>query len=198
MMNASGLDFGVNKQLAFVTVGRLEIEMEICRAVEIFADGGLISSNPSREGGTWAWCWVDAYGQKINEGSGLLLPHEGMELITNNNTEVYALTKALESLPDGWSGKVLSDSQCALGWLFLGWKVDNIPMPIRIPFLAQRQRHDLSLMTGILLDGHPSKKQLAEGIGKRGNKCSKFNVWADKKCQRLAIEYKKEQHACGI
>ena len=171
--------------------------MEICKAVEIYADGGLISSNPSSEGGTWAWCWVDAYGQKINEGSGLLLPQDGMDLITNNNTEVYALTKALESLPAGWSGKVLSDSQCALGWLFWGWRVDSIPLPIRNPFLVQQQRHDLSLMTGILLDGHPTKKQLASGFGKRGNRVSKFNHWCDRECSRMAIEYK-EKHACRV
>jgi hypothetical protein len=36
----------------------------------------------------------------------------------------------------------------------------------------------------ILLDGHPTKKQLETGIGKRGGPGSKHNVWCDDACRK--------------
>ena len=38
--------------------------------VALYADGGVIGSNPSSLGGTWAWCGVSASGDRIRTISG--------------------------------------------------------------------------------------------------------------------------------
>lgn len=38
--------------------------------IAVYADGGVILKNPSAIGGTWAFCGVDAEGNRVIEGSG--------------------------------------------------------------------------------------------------------------------------------
>src|ERR1043165_5334043 len=81
------------------------------RVVALDADGGVVGKNPSDIGGTWAWCGVDAEGNRIVWRGGFV-PVNGRP-ITNNHTEQIAITLALEAMPDGWSGTVCSDSMIA-------------------------------------------------------------------------------------
>ncbi len=151
----------------------------------IYADGGCVGSNPSLHGGVWAWCGVTAEGQMVVSDSGLILPGDvGMPAITNNLSEYVALVRALEYLPDGWSGRVCSDSSVSLGRLFRGWKHTGIP-PEWIG-RARRAKQRLGDLTEVLHDGHPTKAQLASGIGKRGHPVSSFNVFCDRECNRVA------------
>lgn len=82
--------------------------------VALYCDGGVIAKNPSPIGGTWAWCGVNAQGIRVIRQGGVV-PAIPRRPVTNNHTEQIAITKALEAMPDGWSGIVHSDSYVALG-----------------------------------------------------------------------------------
>lgn len=157
------------------------------RIAAIYADGGVIGSNPSSAGGTFAWCQVDELSERIRTGSGYVYPVEiGMPHVTNNVTELWALVAALESLPEGWAGTVYSDSHVSLLRLFKGASLNNVPTVLCSRMGLAIRRVDLKACTYVLLDGHPTKDQLVAGKGKRGNPVSVHNKWCDQECGRLA------------
>lgn len=153
---------------------------------DIYCDGGVVGHNPSALAGTWAFCHVDKDGNHIEEQSGLVMPDESPTgLITNNLTEMIALVRAIERIDLGFTGTIYSDSQITLGRAFLGWKMDGIPERLEKCLRSAVSR----LGTGFkwkLLDGHPTKAQLASGKGKRGNLVSVHNKWCDEECGRQA------------
>lgn len=150
-----------------------------------FADGGCVLLNPSPHGGTWAWCHVNAAGERVREAGGHVTPAEiGMGTVSNNQTEFLALLLCLEALPDGWGGKVFSDSGVTIGRFRDGDKTKGVP-PVWVRRLAS-VRHRLGELEYVLLGGHPSKKELAAGVRKDGKPVSEFNVWCDRECQRQA------------
>src|SRR5262245_43361803 len=122
--------------------------------VALYADGGCILKNPSTVGGTWAWCAVDAQGNRVIERGGVTPATETRE-ITNNHMEQIAVTLALEAMPAGWSGKVYSDSQIALGRVFKGWRIRNLPANVARRSAAAVER--LGRIDIVLLQGHPTK-----------------------------------------
>lgn len=148
----------------------------------VYADGGVIGVNPSPIGGTWAYCHVDENNIRVAISSGVVLPRQSCPLITNNLTELIALVKCLEALPDDWSGHVYSDSKITLGRMFEGWAVNGIPPILLKQMHAVKLRLRLDRSEYTLLDGHPTKAQLLAGRGKRGNLVSEHNVWCDKRC----------------
>lgn len=147
----------------------------------LYCDGGVIGANPSKVGGTWAFCIVDA-GERIMSGSSVFAPTDELPAITNNFTEMLALINGLRALPDGWAGTVYSDSQITLGRAFDGWKWTNIPDWLHREYQVERARLDWKNIKHILVQGHPTKAELAAGIGSRGYPVSEFNVWCDKAC----------------
>lgn len=158
--------------------------------IALYADGGVIGPNPSAIGGTWAYCLVDANGQRIVERSGILLVDPTVPLVTNNVTELLALVEGFEALPDNWQGTVYSDSWVSLQRCFLAAKLNNVPRWL-IERLHNVQRSGkLSKAEYCLLDGHPTKAQLAAGVGKRGQPVSEHNVWCDLACGQQAREVK--------
>lgn len=153
----------------------------------IYADGGVISMNPSPIGGTWAWCGVNALSNRIIEKYGSF-PAPDLRPVTNNHTEQIAITLALEAMPDNWSGTVYSDSQIAIGRVFKGWRENNLPRNI-----SERSKAAVARMGEIktvLLQGHPTKADLELGIGKKRNlPVSLHNVWCDKACGKASKEF---------
>jgi hypothetical protein len=162
----------------------------------VYADGGVILQNPSPHGGTWAWCWTDAplplEGTITRQDSGLLVPAADGELVTNNQTEFFAVMAALRSLPDGWSGMVYTDSQVTLRRVRdpEGARMEGIP-PGWVACL-KRHRGRLGELHLVLLDGHPTRAHLDAGTGKRGGPVSPHNVHCDKACGRVGAWYRKE------
>ncbi len=166
--------------------------------VALYTDGGCIGPNPSPYGGTWAWTQVNQAGQRVREASGIIRPFlrgaDGQALpVTNNNSELIALTRGLLSLPEGWCGQVFSDSRLALGWCFWGYKHDLVPDGLYRKMCEARER--LVSVQAFLLDGHPTQAQLATGIGKRGQRVSVHNKWADEACTARATEFKTAMNA---
>lgn len=158
---------------------------------ELYADGGCIGPNPSPLGGTWAWVRTrdDA---PIQAASGVLLPSDlHATQVSNNNSELYALLVALLTLPEGWDGRVNSDSQTALGWVFKGWKQDKIPPCLRDVLNALITSGKLLFLDSRLLQGHPTKEDLRKGVGaKRGLPVSIHNVACDAMCNEEAAGFK--------
>lgn len=153
----------------------------------LYTDGGVIGRNPSKVGGTWAYRLVSANGVILEEASGILHAR-GMPrgVVTNNQTEFYAVVKGLESLPAGWCGTIASDSLVTLHRFFDGWKMTNIP-----PWLVERASKAMRCLNWgecayLLLAGHPSAAELASGYSTKGTPVSEHNVWCDEACAKEA------------
>jgi ribonuclease HI len=158
----------------------------------LYTDGGVVKVNPSPIGGTWAWVLTqdDGEGEGIVRcASGLILPAEcDGASVSNNVAELRAALEALEAMPGYWRGTLLSDSQITLGRIFKGWPLKGVPLDLyrRLHRIQLRLREDLQVEP-VLLQGHPTKADLARGIGaKRGYPVSKFNKWCDEACQEQA------------
>lgn len=140
----------------------------------LYVDGGVIITNPSKIGGTWACCYVE------NEAivwsrSGVLTPAQAtVKEVTNNQSEMYAILMGLLALPHEYKGKVFSDSMITIGRVSMGWKWKNIPQwGHDLFFQARKCLVDFNDIKFKHLDGHPTKAQLEAGIGKNGNPVSK-------------------------
>jgi ribonuclease HI len=159
---------------------------------EIYCDGGVIARNPSEVGGTWAWCLVVDDTMKLYR-SGVIVPVAGT-VITNNMSELYAAIMAIETLPRGWDGTIRSDSRVTIGRISRGWNLRNVPEDLARLVDAVRTRladeADLGFATFELVQGHPSREDLARGVGRKRNlPVSKWNVWCDRECNRVGAQY---------
>lgn len=154
---------------------------------ELYTDGGVIGINPSGIGGTYAYCLIED-DKIILSDAGVIIPNSGNR-ITNNHSEFTAALMGLEALPDGWSGNLCSDSQVTLGRLRSDWKLNNVPCE-----WVTRARNALARLgkvIPVLIQGHPTKQELNRGMGNRGYPVSKWNVYCDHECNRVAKEYMK-------
>jgi ribonuclease HI len=171
------------------------------RTVALYGDGGCIQANPSPYGGTWAWCAVDRDGWMIHSEYGWFTPphlieggyqKDGVLCAENNQSEFLAILLALRSLKTydvEWVGKMYTDNLMTIRRWTQGAPLKNIP------YVWRQSMGEILRMPGYvgnpdnwtLLDGHPSKKQLAAGFGKRGNPVSIHNYTCDELCHRAAI-----------
>lgn len=155
-----------------------------------YCDGGVMESNPSWIGGTWAYCQVDASDRLIEITSGIILPSYPDQVITNNQTEYYAALMALDSLPDGWSGEFCSDSTTTLRRMGLYPGVDRMS---GLPQEWIKRMHAnllrLGKLTGINCPGHPTKGELDAGRTKDGRRASGWLVLCDSFCTSLHRQF---------
>lgn len=154
------------------------------RVVALYCDGGVIQANPSPIGGTWAWCAVDASGERIAESSGVR-PGAGT---TNNLMELIAAVRGLEAMPEGWAGALYTDSNITRGRLFEKWLMRGIPEEWIIR--AQMALDRLGVIKGVLLAGHPSKADLKTGKDHiKLLPVSIHNVWCDEAATEAGRQY---------
>jgi ribonuclease HI len=163
---------------------------------EIYTDGGVVLKNPSMIGGTYGFVLVShqlpslgSDGREIYAGNGFV-PRYDERPVTNNWMEQIAIIKALEMMPEGWSGKICSDSDIALGRVFGRYtRMNNLP-----PNIINRTKEVLSRLGKLeheLVAGHPTKIDLSRSYKiKNGIKwrVSKWNVLADKLCNEAKSE----------
>lgn len=139
--------------------------------VAIYTDGATIGNNPSKLGGAWAWCAVDIHNDMIANDSGIVYAPK-TRIVTNNQIEQIAIVKALEAMPEGWSGIIYSDSMIAMGRVFKGFGKNptnkNLPPNIIRRTLEAVAR--CGKLTAIHVKGHS------------GNI---YNEWCDEECSRL-------------
>jgi ribonuclease HI len=151
---------------------------------ELYVDGGVIGTNPSMIGGTFAYYLIHDDGRETGAAQVITDMDMGSP-VTNNQTEMLALIAGLEQLPADFKGTIYSDSKVTLGRVFMGWKWKNIPAWMHKRYQKQRAKFtNWDEIKYVLLDGHPTKAQLKAGIGKRGSPVSKHNVWCDEACRQ--------------
>jgi ribonuclease HI len=159
-------------------------------AVAVFADGGCIQRNPSAIGSPWATCHVDADNERVWSARGIILAVPGDPFLnetTNNQSELFALLNGLEALPDGWSGIAYTDSLVTIRRFRDEAGLAGIPLEWRKRMALVLGR--LGVLEYVLLDGHPTRAQLAAGVGKRGNPVSEHNVFCDQQCSEAGKAY---------
>lgn len=158
-------------------------------AIALYTDGGVIAANPSQLGGTWAYCLVDASGQRIMERSGLLLPTEYLPIISSNVTELLAMVEGLTALPIDWRGTVYSDSLITLLRVFHAGRLNGVPAWLVDRLQTIQRSGKLRHMRHQLVRGHPSRKALERGHASCGTPVSIHNVWCDAECKRQKEAY---------
>jgi ribonuclease HI len=108
---------------------------------ELYIASGLIGSNPSAIGATYANRLIGDAGT-CHDRSGVL-PSWKIEftaVVTNNQAEMWAMLEGLRRLPETFSGTIYSRNQVTLGRIFSGWKWTNIPSWIHQIYRVQRKR----------------------------------------------------------
>jgi ribonuclease HI len=174
----------------------------------ITADGGCRLSNPSTHGGMWAFRLTNAAGEPIIQAAGVVLVREVSPLttVTNNLTETLALLIGLEFLPDGWSGRIRSDSLNALR-VFQNYrdekKLRNMRVWLPADFLRRitAVRERLGAVTYELLGGHPGRQKGALALlhagqtvkNHRGYPFCLHNHWCDEAATAAWGIYESEQ-----
>jgi ribonuclease HI len=157
--------------------------------VSLYSDGGQILASPSPYGGTWAYVVVRWDEVVVDEVAGLLLPHHlGAPRITNNDSEMYALLRGLEALPDGLDVLAYSDSQCTL-MRYARIARGQPPTKTMNQELYDRAELALSRLGMVRFEhvkGHPTKKDLARGHDSKGRTVSPHQVRCDVLCTEQA------------
>lgn len=166
--------------------------VDLSKVTHLYCDGGVVwdgKSGASSIGGTWAFCAIDAEDRFVFGRYGFV-PATETKKVTNQHTEQIAIVLALEAMLDGWSGTVCSDSLIALRRVFKNGRTNNLPKNIiDRSRVALRRVGKVEMM---LLEGHPTKKCLSAGVGKkRGHPVSKWNVWCDRACNHAKKERKR-------
>jgi ribonuclease HI len=134
-------------------------------------------------------------GTVLDHNSGLLIPTPDWPTVTNNYAEYAAVVHGLEACPEGANVCVHTDSMITLGRMLWGWAHNGLPT--RLVDRMQDAMVRLGTVTGVLLDGHPTKRELAAGKGKRGNPVSEHNVWCDQECTRLVRTFRLQSRTKG-
>ena len=157
----------------------------------LYTDGGVIQKNPSSIGGTWAYCMVKWDGTLLYEDYDVVRPSKfSAGVVTNNQTELLAVIRGLQTVHRDQVIHIYSDSEITLGRLFKGYAMENIPAWMVEELDAEIKRlHLFRKFKYTLLSGHPTKAQLETGIGKRGHPVSEWNKRADTLCNRVAQEH---------
>lgn len=161
--------------------------MELHGVADVYTDAGVCNPGYSWAG-SWAYVMLGADGAVVEELSGPATAHEyGVEKIENNFLETLALVVALERMPDGWAGRVWCDNQNAVRRIFdpAATKFGGVPEGVRRRVLILRRR--LGRFSITLLSGHPTQKELRDGVSKEGRPVSRWNV----RCDELATAVRK-------
>lgn len=176
------------------TGGQQSRTPSIARQASIYTDGGLLSSNPSPLGFTWAWCRVED-GERVAEASGWVRaselpvrPETGQHEATGNQAEFYAMLRAFEALAPGEIVHVFTDSEITIRRWAQEGSLRGIPISWRQRMAECLRSHGGSFWHH--LDGHPSRADLERGHKESGDPVSEHNVYVDWLCRqrgRLAL-----------
>ena len=164
----------------------------------LYSDGGVVEVNPSPIAGVWAWCATDMTGWRRMEQGGFVLAEE--RPISNNQMEWFAAMLALEAMPNGWSGALVTDSRNVLIRLDylrrnLGLPDGQVLVPKNLPWQWYRRMVTSLLRLGDVgfrhVRGHPTATDLKRGFklsadGLRKHDVSDQQVWCDAECNRQA------------
>lgn len=187
------------------------------RGLWLFADGGVIQSNPSPLGGTLAYRLLQD-GVILAQGSAIYpywragesdpgcLPGAPVP-VSNNVAEMAAILTGLEAAArQGHLVEVIaSDSYNSLRRLERSDGLWTGACNSEMDALQERWGHHLRLRRQqwgeyaypslVLLSGHPSGPELLAGRGGRGYPVSIHNKWCDQACATLATYFLERREA---
>lgn len=165
----------------------------VAGCVDLYADGGLTGKNPSL-GGTWAVRAVNDRGAMVAGAAGRFTAAElGLTKVSCNVAEVLALVVALEMMPDGWAGRVWSDSVVALITNHRRkYPVKWLPGELLDRILRNRER--VGAPFWYQLAGHPTRADLARGVTEDNERVSEHNVWCDQQCTLMRTATTEVRH----
>lgn len=170
----------------------------------LYCDGSTAFKNPSPYGIAWAFIVTDENDEKIYEEAGVVTAQNCKGFKASNNlAEMLAAVKALEYASNNLDYIIrvsvgpaeltlYSDSELTLNRLFRGYSMKLLPKNVqdRATAVVSKIKRDYYVhLQPVLLAGHPTKKQLAEGFKTKNNwnyPVSKWNVECDKLCSDAA------------
>lgn len=153
----------------------------------LVSDGGCIGKNPSYIGGTWCYVLMDEHNKRILHECGVVTPsYVNLPRVTNNLTEMLALVNALKRVPNGWEGRCLVDSQVTIGRVWKDWAMSGIPEWLETELKFLKMRLNFRKIRSVLVQGHPTRAELAAKRGKTGLPVSHQNCFCDLTCSSLA------------
>lgn len=103
---------------------------------------------------------------------------------SNNHTEMWAVLDALSHMPDGWSGRLVTDSAVTIKRLQPDTLLNPRDVPIEFIQLIARTHQRLGPVQFDHVKGHPSRADLKAGH-RNGRPVSIHQVWCDLECTRL-------------
>ncbi len=159
--------------------------------VDLYTDGGNLSANPSKEGGTWAWVLINPeLDIEVNHQSGVITPAGyGLETISNNVSELYAAICGLEAVNEHYLNTWFTDSKVTLLRITIAKTPFNgVPLQLVERVRAIQKRFSGGIKS-MLLGGHPSQAELAAGVRKDGFPVSKWNCMCDRLCNEQRSKF---------
>lgn len=123
---------------------------------DLYIASGLIGSNPSAIGATYATRLVHHTGMCFDRSDVLAVwKIEFGGVVTNNQAEMYAMLEGLRRLPEEFRGTIYSRSQVTLLRVFGNYQWKDIPSWMHMVYQVNRKRLiNWSEIKYVLADGH--------------------------------------------
>lgn len=163
---------------------------------KIYTDGGVCKKNPSPYGLSWGFLSLDENDTVVHEDSGRVTTADCKGYKASNNlAEMIAAIKGLEYVIDSLKETYIpllttyvtlySDSELTLNRIFKNYSTDKLPKGVvnRLGTVIAKFRVAGVTLNGVLVGGHPTKKELKAGVNKKGLPVSEFNVRVDLLCK---------------
>jgi ribonuclease HI len=165
----------------------------------LYADGGVCLKNPSEYGVSWAFVATDENDTEIFQASGNVTKEACRKFKASNNlAEMMAAVRAMEYAAQNWDQVsqplvLKSDSELTLNTIFKNYSTKRLPRNVAERCVTAMERlalHHIPVEY-VLLAGHPTKKNLADGykeklgsdgMTKRKYPVSIHNVTCDTLC----------------
>lgn len=171
---------------------------------DLYTDGGLLSKNPSPLGCVAAFVAIRG-GVAIEQMAWRMdCGQLGLAEVTSNTAELLAAIFALRWVgieEPGWAGSLYTDSEVTATRLRrslagLKPKMGGVSRTVQGWLSLAMQRVGKFSVTE--LAGHPTREELEAGVNKYGFPVSRWNVLADKLCNRVKKREKISEPLNGV
>ena len=161
------------------------------RITAVVADGGTVGNGSTGPIFVMAFAFrhIDENDQVAEWGSGIVEPNQMNALRkTSHTAEIWAIIMALRDLPQGWSGKLLTDTRGAAA------AVLGSELPADFPFWLREYCRGIRTRLGeveiVSVGSHPTVDERRRGVMNDGWRLvSEHHIWCDQECNRLKYAY---------
>lgn len=110
-------------------------------------------------------------------------------MVSNNHAELFAAIRALEAVPRGWAGQLVTDSQITINRLSGSTLLDPRYVPVALVSRMALALTRVSHIEYMHVAGHPTKADLKRGCKRGGAPVSRHQHWCDRECVRVGQWY---------